>query len=268
MIAFAANSLLTRLALDTSLIDATSFLCIRVISAAIMLWLIIFIRNKRPTFQKPNFKMALALFVYGVGFSYAYISLQTGTGALILFGSVQITMFAIALIEQEKFSYLAWLGLFMALGGLIYLVAPGATAPEPRSAILMTIAGIAWGGFSALGRGTKDPLLDNAQSFILCCPLVILVYLYAWPSSDIKLAGILLALASGALASALGYVIWYSALPYLRAGQAATVQLSVPIIAAIGGVIFIAEPITMRLVFASLLTLCGIALVLSQREAK
>jgi drug/metabolite transporter (DMT)-like permease len=206
-----------------------------------------------------------ALFAYMIFFSIAYLSLSAGTGALILFGAVQLTMFIVALRSGEPFSALSWAGLFLAIGGLVYLVSPGVTAPDPLGALLMAIAGIAWGFYSLLGRSAADPMESTAYNFIYAVPLAAVTSLFFLDDFHVTITGAGLAIASGAVASGLGYFIWYAALRGLSAMRAATVQLSVPVIAALGGVILLAEDVTLRLVFASAATLGGIAIVLRQK---
>jgi drug/metabolite transporter (DMT)-like permease len=213
----------------------------------------------------PNWKAIGALFGYLVFFSFAYTRLTTGTGALILFGAVQLTMFAVALYQGERFPLLSWLGLSIAFAGLIYLVLPGLAAPDPLGAVFMAIAGIAWGIFSLLARGIQFPAEANAGNFLYCVPLVALVSLGTSDSFDVTAAGLGLATASGIIASGIGYTIWYAALRYLSGTKAATVQLSVPAIAAFGGVLLLSEPVTARLVVASCALLGGVAIVISRR---
>jgi drug/metabolite transporter (DMT)-like permease len=191
-----------------------------------------------------------------------------GTGALILFGAVQLTMFIAALRAGEHFSALSWFGLAIAIGGLVYLLSPGITAPDTVGALLMLTAGIAWGFYSLLGRGSGDPLGATANNFLYSVPLVILVSLVFRGEFDVSRDGLLLAIASGAAASGLGYAIWYAALKGLSGTQAATVQLSVPVIAAFGGVLLLSETVTLRLLVSSVATLGGVAIVLAQRAGK
>ena len=266
MIAFAANSVLCRLALGDEHIDAASFTAIRVVSGALLLAVIVIWRDRGRVERDADWRAALALFFYMVFFSFAYVSLGAGMGALILFGAVQLTMFAVALGRGESFSGVAWFGLAVAFAGLVYLVSPGITAPEPLGAVLMTVAGIAWGAYSLYGRSAADPTRATAWNFLLCVPLVIIVMGIFLNQLQLSFFGITLAITSGMVASGLGYVIWYAALPRLAATSAATVQLSVPVIAAIAGVLLLAEEPTMRLVLASIATLGGVALVLSQRS--
>lgn len=264
MIAFAANSLLCRMALGHDLIDAGSFTSIRIISGAITLGLIISIRGYKSKITA-NWSGVAALFCYMVFFSFAYLSLSAGTGALLLFGAVQLTMFVSAIRHGERFSFLSWTGLSAAFAGLVYLVVPGVTAPDPIGALLMVTAGVAWGAYSLIGRRSGQPLLDTAANFLYSVPFTIGLSAMFISSADISVPGSLLAVASGALASGIGYAIWYAALPGLTAGRAATVQLSVPVIAALGGIVFLSEQVTIRLVVASVLTIGGIWIVLAQR---
>ncbi len=265
MLAFAANSLLCRLALGQQLIDAATFTSVRVVSGALTLSLIVLIRQRSQDRGGGDWRAAAMLFTYMVFFSFAYLSLSAGTGALILFGAVQLTMFIFALREGEHFPLLSWGGLALAVLGLIYLVWPGVTAPDPMGAILMTVAGIAWGFYSLLGRGAADPLRATYKNFAYSVPLVLIVSLFFLQDFSGSPSGLALAVASGAITSGCGYVIWYAALPGLSATRAATVQLSVPVIAAFGGVILLSEHITSRLLLASAVTLGGIAIVLVQR---
>lgn len=272
MLAFAANSLLTRMALGAGLIDAASFTSVRMASGAAVLLLIVLPRWLRPQSpQRPPLKRraALMLFAYMACFSYAYLSLGAGTGALLLFGAVQLTMFVAALRAGEYFAPLSWTGFALAVAGLVYLVSPGLAAPDPVGALLMLAAGVAWGFYSLMGRDAADPLQATAGNFLLGVPLVLgLAGAAALAQPDGLQAqgqGMWLAVASGAIASALGYVIWYAALRGLTAARAATVQLSVPVIAAVGGAALLAEPLTPRLVVASAATLGGIAIVLLQK---
>ena len=207
------------------------------------------------------------LFTYMAFFSFAYLSLSAATGALILFGAVQLTMFIVALRGGEQFSLPSWAGLTLAIFGLVYLVSPGVTAPDPLGAVLMAIAGIAWGFYSLLGKGATDPVEATAYNFIYSVPLVIITSLLFIGDFHSSSSGVALAAASGAIASGLGYAIWYAALRGLTATRAATVQLSVPVIAAFGGGLLLSEQLTVRLLLASTATLGGVAMVLAQRAA-
>jgi drug/metabolite transporter (DMT)-like permease len=267
MIAFAANSLLCRLALQQPLIDPASFASVRLVSGALALALMVRVRTGRSALGGDWWAAAM-LFGYAVFFSFAYLTLSAGTGALILFGAVQVTMFSAGLRGAETFRPWAWFGLALALGGLLYLVAPGLSAPPLAGAALMAMAGVAWGGYSLRGRASADPLAATAGNFLRAVPLALAVSLVLIAHVHASAAGIGLAVASGALTSGVGYVVWYAALRGLTAMRAATVQLSVPPIAALGGVLVLAEPITPRLALASAAILGGIALVLGSRAAR
>lgn len=265
MVAFAANSVLCRLALGAGLIDASSFATVRTVSGAVMLGIALMLRSGKPQ-AKPDWRSVITLYLYMVFFSFAYLSLSAGTGALVLFGAVQLTMFIVALRSGEHFSPLSWVGLVLAIAGLVYLVSPGITAPDPFGAGLMAVAGVAWGFYSLVGRSAGDPTEATAYNFIFSVPLVIVTSLVFLGDFQVSLAGVLYAVASGAIASGIGYVIWYAALRGLTATSAATVQLSVPVIAAVGGVMLMSEDVTLRLVIASVATLGGVAVVLTQRN--
>ena len=265
MVAFAANSVLCRLALGAGLIDAASFATVRVVAGAVVLSVLMAPRWRKQPRAPVDWRMVATLFAYMAFFSFAYVTLSTGTGALLLFGAVQLTMFAVALRSGERFSAWSWAGLVMAFAGLAYLVSPGVTAPDIAGALLMVVAGISWGIYSLLGRSVVDPLAATANNFIFCVPLVLAVSLIFVSSFHATLDGVLIASVSGGIASGIGYAIWYKALQGLTATQGATVQLSAPVIAAIGGVLFIAEDVTLRLLVASVATLGGVWVVLAQR---
>jgi drug/metabolite transporter (DMT)-like permease len=268
MLAFAANSLLCRLALQRGEIDPVSFAGVRLVSGAIMLAVIVRFRSGRRAPGHADWLAAAMLFAYVAFFSFAYLTLSAGTGALILFGAVQLTMFSVGLRSGEKFGPLAWLGLALAVAGLVYLVSPGIAAPPLVGAALMAIAGVAWGVYSLRGRGVADPLAATAGNFARAAPLALLMsaFFIINARAYANEAGVALAIASGALTSGIGYVIWYAALSKLTAMRAATVQLSVPLIAAFGGVAFLSEAITPRLAAASATILGGIALVLTSKS--
>lgn len=273
MIAFAANSILCRIALGNELIDAASFTSIRLGSGAVMLILILYFKQAHQfsslSISLFNVKSSLALYMYAICFSIAYIEMSTGTGALILFGTVQLSMILFGIAKGEKSNAFAWSGIMLALGGLVYLVLPGINAPTPLSAALMTISGLAWAIYSLRGKSSTNPIADTTWNFVGTLPFIVITSLAFISSAQATTAGILLAIASGAIASGVGYVIWYAALPALTWTTAAIVQLSVPTIAAFGGVVFMSEPITYRLVFASIATLGGIAIVIyAKRPAK
>ena len=253
------------MALGAGLIDAASFAAIRVIAGAAVLTLIALPRWRARGRGRVDPIAVTTLFLYMAFFSFAYLSLAAGTGALILFGAVQLTMLSAALHGGEQFSWLCWVGLAVASLGLVYLVWPGLAAPDPQGAVLMIIAGIAWGLYSLRGRLAADALAATANSFIYSVPLVVAVSLFALGDVQASPRGVGLAIASGAVTSALGYVVWFAALGGLTATRAATVQLSVPIIAAFGGVVLLSEDLTARLLIASIATLGGIWIVLAQR---
>jgi len=268
MLAFAANSLLCRLALQHASIDAASFSSLRVVSGAVMLALLLRLRADRSVRAPADWLAAAMLFAYVAFFSFAYLTLSAGTGALILFGAVQMTMFGAGLRAGEAFRPMAWFGLVLAVAGLVYLVSPGITAPAPAGAAMMAAAGVAWGIYSLRGRGLTDPLAATAGNFLRAVPMALAVSALLLPRSHVEPTGVALAMASGALTSGVGYVIWYAALKGLTAMRAATVQLSVPPIAAFGGVLLLSEAITPRLATASVAILGGIALVLASRPQR
>ncbi|HJR80100.1 MAG TPA: DMT family transporter [Anaerolineales bacterium] len=266
MIAFASNSLLNRLALGSESIDAVSYTTVRLVTGAVVLMLIAQLqRGNGQAKVRGSWLSAALLFLYAVSFSFAYVSLSAGTGALILFGTVQVTMILAALRSGERPHVLVWLGILLALGGLIYLVMPGLEAPAPLGSALMTLAGIAWGGYSLRGRGSAAPLADTAGNFLYAVPFIVSVRLFPTDNFHLSMSGILLAAISGAIASGVGYVIWYAALRGLTATSAAIVQLSVPVLAAWGGVILLAEDVSLRLILAGSFILGGIALAVKGR---
>jgi drug/metabolite transporter (DMT)-like permease len=268
VLAFAGNSLLCRLALGRGEIDPASFTTLRIASGALVLLLFVLLRHRRGV-NRPHsgggWRAAVMLLGYAALFSFAYRSLGAGTGALILFGAVQLTMFIAALRAGERFPVLAWGGLALAIGGLAWLVAPGVTAPDPRGAVFMALAGVCWGFYSLAGRGGADPLGATARNFFYALPAALIVSAIAMREIEVSATGAMLAVASGAITSGCGYVVWYAALRSLTATQAAIVQLTVPIIAAFGGVLFLSEAPTLRLLLASALTLGGVAVVLGMR---
>lgn len=267
LMAFAANSVLCRLALGAQAIDAASFTTIRLVSGAVLLWVMSATLPPRTfTLPKWNWPSAGFLFGYAICFSFAYTGLTAGTGALILFGAVQTTMIGLALRSGERPHSLEWVGLMAAIGGLVYLVFPGLTAPPLVRSGLMALAGVAWGVYSLRGRGSKTPLADTTSNFVYGVPLAVLVNALMWSQVFITPKGVVLALLSGSLASGVGYVIWYAALKYLTATRAATVQLAVPVLAAAGGVVVLSEQISLRLVIAAVLILGGIGVALLGRK--
>ncbi len=268
ILAFATNSILCRMALGDNTIDAASFTSIRLLSGAAMLTLILLSRNRGFTRSRVNQISVLMLFIYAICFSFSYIQLSAGTGALILFGTVQITMILFGLFKGERYGKLVWTGIIAAFSGLVYLLMPSVSAPPLLSAVLMIFAGVAWGIYTIRGRGSMNPLTVTSWNFIGTIPLALLTGAVFYFNSELTSEGITLAVLSGALASALGYVIWYSVLPKLTPTSAATVQLSVPVIAAFGGVILLAEPVSLRLLIASSVVLGGIYLTIRSSNAK
>ena len=265
MIAFAGNSLLCRAALKHTSIDAASFTTIRLISGAVMLWLLV--RTSRRTRSGGgNWLSALALFVYAAGFSFAYVNLPAATGALLLFGAVQATMIGHGIWTGERLMRLQIVGLILAFGGLVGLLLPGLSAPPLYGSILMLGAGVAWGVYSLRGKGAGDPTNVTAGNFLRAAPISAALSVLMFSGTSLDSAGFWYAVSSGALASGIGYAIWYTALPALKSTNAATVQLSVPVIAALGGIVFLGEPITLRLSLASVAILGGIALVILEKQ--
>lgn len=267
MLAFAANSILARLALTSEDIGPWNFTAIRFISGALCLALII---GPTKTLRQGSWTAALALLLYGAFFSYAYISLSAGTGALILFTAVQITMIGGGLLAGERLRVLHWLGLTLAISGLAYLMMPSIAPPSPMGTAMMALAGLGWGLYSLMGRGKGDPAALTAGNFLraaIICAALTLPLLWLIPETKLGPQGILLALSSGILTSGLGYVIWYMALKHLTATRAGIAQLTVPIIAALGGILFIAEPFTVRFFIAMCATLLGVGMAtLSPKE--
>ncbi|MFO1158898.1 MAG: DMT family transporter [Reyranellaceae bacterium] len=265
MLAFASNSILCRLALTATTIDAASFTAIRLVSGALILVAILRLRGVRPT-AGGSWPMAAMLSAYAAFFSFAYRELTAATGALLLFGSVQFTMTGYGLWKGERFQGLRLVGLVAAAAGLVGLLLPGLAAPPLAAAVMMLLAGAAWGVYSLLGRSAGEPIAATGGNFLRSVPFAAVLILSTFGRVDGDLAGALYAVLSGAITSGLGYVLWYAVLPALRATSAATIQLSVPAIAAIGGAMVLAEPITSRLLLASAAILGGIALVINKKD--
>jgi drug/metabolite transporter (DMT)-like permease len=254
------------MALGPAAIDAASFSTIRFFAGACCLVPIVASTHRGVPRTQGSWMSAVVLFVYVIPFSYAYGWLTTGTGALILFGSVQVTMMLAALADGERPHAKQWAGLALAIAGLVYLVLPGLTAPPLVGALLMTVAGVAWGIYSLLGRGAVDPLAQNAGNFVRAVPLTLLVSLVTWQYSHLEARGVILAVVSGAITSGLGYVAWYAALRGLSATRAALVQLLVPVLAAVGGILVLGESLSVRLVVSAAVVIGGIALALAATE--
>jgi drug/metabolite transporter (DMT)-like permease len=266
MLAFAGNSLLCRIALKQTGIDAASFTTIRLLSGALMLGLLVRL-NRRSSAGGGNWPSAMALFVYAAGFSFAYVRLSAATGALLLFAAVQATMITYGLWKGERLGRLQLVGFVLALGGLVGLMLPGLAAPPLDSALLMLGAGAAWGIYSLRGKGSGDPTAVTAGNFMRSVPIAVALSLLMWNHVSPDRAGMGYAVLSGALASGIGYAIWYRVLPAMQATHAATVQLSVPVIAALGGIVVLGESISVRAVLASTAILGGIALVILEKQA-
>lgn len=267
LIAFASNSILCRLALAPGAIDAATFTTVRLVSGAAALLLIAFTTGRANRRGAGNWMSGAMLFIYAICFSLAYIDLSIATGALILFCAVQLTMIMAAIATGERPQPLQWLGLLAALGGFIYLVSPGLEAPSPSGSVLMTVSGVAWGIYTLRGRGSADPISATTDNFVRAVPFILIVGVVMLRDAHVTTRGVILAIISGALTSGIGYVIWYAALKGLTATRAATVQLTVPLIATLGGVLFMSEAVSLRLAVATAITLGGVWLVLAGREA-
>lgn len=261
MMAFAANSLLCRLALKHTQIDPASFTTLRLMAGAMALWLIVRITPGNAT-GRGNWLSAFALVVYAAGFSFAYVSLPAAIGALLLFSAVQATMITYGMWTGEYLQKWQLIGFGVALTGLVGLLLPGLSAPPWFGSVLMVSAGVAWAVYCLRGKLGGAPMRITAGNFLRAAPIALAVSLLMYDSASIDQAGIWYAIASGALSSGLGYAIWYAALPGLSPTQAASVQLSVPVLTALGGVAWLDEQLSLRLILASISILGGIALVI------
>jgi drug/metabolite transporter (DMT)-like permease len=268
MLAFAGNSLLCRIALKQTAIDPTTFVAIRIVSGALMLWLVLALR-RQSTRLEGTWAGALALLAYAMAFSYAYTHIPAGTGALLLFGAIQISMILYGLAIGERLSPLQCAGMALAVTGLVALMLPSADAPPVFYGFLMILSGVAWSIYSLLGRGAKNPAAATAGNFIRAAPVALALLLAQFVASHVRIdaAGAGYAVASGAVTSGLGYILWYAALKQLNVTRAATVQLSVPVLAALGGTLLLDEPLTALLVAASALVLAGVSLVIFNKRA-
>lgn len=264
MLAFAGNSLLCRIALRDTAIDAATFTSVRLASGALVLALLVRARGGHPL-SAGSWPMAAMLFAYAICFSFAYRDLTAATGALLLFGAVQLGMTGYGLASGERPGGLRLVGLVIAVAGLVWLLLPGLQSPPFLAAALMLLAGLAWAIYSLLGRRAGEPIAATAGNFIRAVPFAAIVSLVAARHAAPDMTGLLYAILSGAVTSGLGYVLWYAALPSLSATSAATVQLSVPAIAALGGALLLAEPLTSRILLASVAILGGIALTIRRR---
>jgi drug/metabolite transporter (DMT)-like permease len=259
LLAFAGNSILCRMALRQASIDPASFTSVRLVAGAVTLWILVRLGTPRGS-AGGNWISAFALLAYASAFSFAYVAVTAGTGALLLFGAVQLVMISVGLVRGERMDLRIALGWLLAVAGVVILVVPGVSAPPPIAAALMLGAGIAWGIYSLRGRRSSDPLRDTAGNFVRAAPGALLLSAVMSRQGSFNGTGVLLAALSGSIASGLGYAAWYVALPRLSAIAAANLQLSVPLIAAIAGVLLFSEPINLRLAVASILLLGGIAL--------
>jgi drug/metabolite transporter (DMT)-like permease len=266
LFAFAANSLFCRMALGTRAIDPASFTSVRLLSGALVLALLVRLRGPRAEARQGSWLSAALLFAYAIAFSQAYLVLSTGVGALILFGCVQATMIGVGIARGQRPSALEWSGLALALTGLVVLTFPGLSAPAPRGALLMAAAGTAWGGYSLRGRSIRSPLHATADNFLRSLPFALVVSLISMQNLRASPYGLLLACLSGALASGIGYSIWYAVLPQLSAVRAAIVQLIVPVLAAAAGALLLSEDVSLRLLIAALAILGGISLAILGRN--
>ena len=281
MIAFASNSLLCRAALRDTKIDAATFTFVRILSGAIALWLIVIVRSafssqmpvrlgltRHSSISAGSWPSALALFAYAAAFSFAYNTLSAGTGALLLFGAVQATMIFWGVRKGERLDALQIIGFAISMIGLVVLVFPGITAPPLVGSILMLGAGAAWGVYSVRGKETKDAIAATTGNFLRAMPFAVLVSVVMVREARFDSLGIVYAAISGAITSGLGYVIWYSVLPQIKASTAAVVQLSAPVLVATGGILLLAEPITLRYAIASIAVLGGIFLVIIEKQSE
>jgi drug/metabolite transporter (DMT)-like permease len=268
LVAFSTNSLLCRLALSRGSIDPATFTTVRLVAGALTLAILARALARPPRRSDVSWASAAMLFLYAAPFSFAYSTLTAGTGALLVFGAVQVTMILGSLHAGDRPNVAQWLGLLIAFGGLVYLVLPGLTAPHPVGAALMLLAGLAWGLYSLRGRSARDPLAQTASNFARTVPMVLALSVASYRSMHVESRGLVLAVASGAVASGMGYVIWYRAVPGLPGIAASIVQLPVPMLTAAGGVLLLKERITIRLGIAAVLVLSGVALTLLARRPR
>ncbi|MCW5955876.1 MAG: DMT family transporter [Pyrinomonadaceae bacterium] len=272
--AFAFNSILCRLALRGDEADGAGFTVVRLASGAVMLGILFLLNRRRKADTLPTGRVsafgswlsAFFLFAYAICFSFAYLGLTTATGALVLFGSVQFTMVGVSLAKGVRPRPIEWIGLTVAFGGLVYLVLPGLSAPPLMNALLMAAAGIAWGFYSLRGKGSEDPLAETSGNFVRSMPMIAAVALVFLSDLHLSTRGVILAVLSGAVASGIGYSVWYAALKHHTPTRAAVLQLSVPVIAAVGGVVFLAEAASTRVFVAGTLILGGIGLTMIRRR--
>ncbi len=261
LVAFAGNSILCRMALKDGAIDPIAFTSIRLASGAFILGVIVQLRSQSLFSLRPiRWKPAAALSSYAITFSLAYVSIEAGVGALLLFSAVQVTMISVAVVRGSRPGVTEWAGITTAIGGLGLLLAPGLTAPSLTGALLMLVSGISWGVYSLLGQGESDPVAATSRNFLLATPFAAVLVFVPTGFDVLTMHGVGLAVASGAITSGLGYVIWYAALQHLSITVAAIAQLAVPVIAALGGIMLMGETLTPRFLLASALILGGIYL--------
>jgi drug/metabolite transporter (DMT)-like permease len=266
LVAFALNSILCRLALRGGEADAAGFTLIRLLSGAAALVLISYFVKERKAAKRGSWTSAFFLFAYAICFSIAYLGMSAGTGALILFGTVQLTMILTAVVRRERPSTVEYLGLLLAFAGLVYLVLPGLAAPPLMSSAFMAAAGIAWGAYTLRGKGSADPLAETTGNFVRSVPMAVIIAVIYFSDLKFTQRGLILAVTSGALASGVGYSIWYAALRHLTSTRAAVLQLLVPVIAASLAVLILNEELTLRLGLSALMVLGGIALTIYGRK--
>lgn len=268
LVAFSFNSILCRLALRGEEADAAGFTVVRLASGAVMLIVISYFFSKgKGNIKRGSWPSAFFLFAYAICFSFAYLGLTAGTGALILFGSVQMTMIAVAIIKGERPPAVEWLGLAVAVGGLVYLVFPGLAAPPLNSSLLMATAGASWGFYTLRGKGSGDPLTDTTGNFVRSVPMIAIAAIPFLSKIQLSNRGIMLAVLSGAVTSGIGYTVWYAALKFHTSTRAAVLQLAVPVIAAVLGIVLLSETANLRLGIAAALILGGIGLTIFGRKA-
>lgn len=266
LIAFAANTILCRMALATTQIDASTFTAVRIGSGALTLMLLVMLfRPRGQRFGDGNWRGAVCLLLYAITFSWAYRTIDSGPGALILFAAVQITMLSYGFLKGERTTFPALCGLALSCAGLVYLLLPGSNAPEATGSALMTLAGIAWAGYTLNSRGIRDPLAATCGNFLRATPLALAILLLTLTSAQLDGLGVIYAILSGAVASGMGYALWYAVAKHLSALKAGALQLLVPILSSLGGVLLLDEAITWRLVIASIAVISGVGLVLAAR---
>lgn len=257
LIGFASNSLLTRAALATHELDPATFTVVRVLAGAITMLVLVWLR-RRPVIDRGSWSSGLALAAYAIFFTLAYQRINASIGALVLFGAVQVTMMGTGLVRGERPATVDWMGVALAVGGLLVFTVPGVTAPDPIGTTSMAVAGVCWGAYSLAGRHSRDAMAATAGNFLRALPAVMLFAALSISSRHLSTPGVLLAVASGSLASGVAYTLWYAALPSLAAWRAALVQTGTPLLTAIAAVLFLGESFTPRLLVAATLVLVGV----------